>query len=150
MSDTFLHIIPTEPLWVPSAAAADRAIAVLAELSPDAERISAERTSQPRFIHQGSNFESLRCPRCGEALDLGWWGDVMDEAYEGGFTDLAVAMPCCGESASLNDVEYDWPAGFACFVLDVANPARSWLTEDELEVLAEALGHPVRQVMSRV
>jgi hypothetical protein len=71
----------------------------------------------------------------------------MGEAYEAEFATLEVATPCCGEAMSLNDLRYDWPAGFAHASLTVAEPQREWLDETELAQVAADLGHPVRQVM---
>ena len=74
------------------------------------------------FIDCGSNFESVSCPTCGTDLDQ-WWPDAVNSAFEAShFAELAVTLPCCGVAASLNDLKYEWPAGFARFVLEVVEP----------------------------
>lgn len=50
-------------------------------------------------------------------------------------------------SRSLHDLVYDWPRGFARFRIEVLYPDRSWLTDEELAALADALAHPVRQIL---
>jgi hypothetical protein len=34
--------------------------------------------------------------------------------------------------------------------IEIWNPERDWLTGDELAVIADAVGHPVRQIMARI
>ncbi|WP_158853775.1 hypothetical protein [Streptomyces sp. NRRL F-5650] len=67
----------------------------------------------------------------------------------GGLTTLGTAPPYCGAETSLNDLVYDWPCGFARFEIDVLYPERGWLDGRELARVAEALGHPVRQILAR-
>jgi hypothetical protein len=72
----------------------------------------------------------------------------MSAAAATGFRLLAVTMPCCQHATTLNDLHYSWPAGFASFVLSAVNPDRSWLQDAELQNIAEALGHPLRQILT--
>ncbi|MFF2511501.1 hypothetical protein [Streptomyces sp. NPDC058086] len=44
----------------------------------------------------------------------------------------------------------DWPCGFARFEIAVWNPARLWFSDEELTVLGDALGHPVRQIRAHI
>jgi hypothetical protein len=67
-----------------------------------------------------------------------------------GFDNLIATVPCCGGQSSLNDLEYEWPCGFARFELALWNPGRGWLTEQELSAIAQALGHPVRQILAHI
>jgi hypothetical protein len=48
----------------------------------------------------------------------------MDASYRSAFEDLAVRTPCCHTDTTLNELDYDWPAGFARFVLEARNPGR--------------------------
>jgi hypothetical protein len=147
MSDFWMRVIPTVPGWLPSEDAAEVARQRMVELCPGARAVSAMTHDSVEFIDQGANLLAVRCPVCGSELDGDWWGAAMGEAAEGEFTDLAVTAPCCGTATSLNDLAYDWPAGFARFELNVEGPDRSWLTEQELGSVAVALGHPVRQIL---
>lgn len=148
MSDNYLRLIPTDPAWRPERDAAERAAVVLSALVPGADEVEAELYAGVTFIDQGANFERLGCPLCGAELAEVWWGEQMAAAGAGGFADLRVSTPCCGKATSLNDLTYDWPAGFAQSELSVLNPQRGWLTEAELAEVATALGHPLRQVMA--
>ena len=64
------------------------------------------------------------------------------------FIDLAVTTPCCALLSSLNDLVYDWPAGFARAELSALNPQRGWLDQAKLAQVASVLGHPLKQVMA--
>lgn len=148
MSDNFLRLIPTDPTWRPAADAAQRATATFSALLPGADLVEAELYDRMMFIDQGANFERLGCPACHVELAMKWWSDQVDRADDIGFEDLAVTTPCCGASTSLNDLTYDWPAGFAHASLSSRNPQRGWLDDAELAHVAAELGHPLRQVMA--
>lgn len=127
MSDFVLNIISTDPAWVPSGDLAGRAVLVFQRLVPAATEVKAEFFGGIQFVDQGSNFESVSCPRCGELLDQAWWSERMDAAWSpdtSRFTDLQVLTPCCAARSSLNDLDYCWPAGFASFSLSAWNPGR--------------------------
>lgn len=148
MSDDYLRLIPTDPTWLPGAEAAQRAAATLSLLVPGADSVKAELYDDVTFIDQGANFARLNCPACQAALEMDWWADQMGEAGDARFTNLAVTTPCCGATTSLNDLTYDWPAGFAQAELSVLNPQRGWLEDAELTEVATELGHPLKQVMT--
>ncbi len=70
----------------------------------------------------------------------------MDDAFKVRFTALAVTTPCCGANVSLNDLNYEWPAGFARFVLEAMNPGVGDLATAEIAALAEIVGSPLRRI----
>ncbi|MGV9279094.1 hypothetical protein [Streptomyces sp. NPDC003730] len=154
MSDDYLTVIPTDPWWQPAKEAADRAAAVVAGLLPDrdwtvAPEVKWHRTA--RFVVCGTNLERILCPRCGTDLYATageWFGRAVTDRYDEGFATLLTTPPCCGAETSLNDLVYDWPCGFARFEIEVLYPERGWLGEEEVARVAEALGHPVRQILS--
>jgi hypothetical protein len=74
----------------------------------------------------------------------------MDHAYGTKFADLGVVTPCCGAATTLNDLNYDWPQGFARWWLQALNPRRGKLEPDELAKLASALGVRLREVWTHV
>ncbi|HLZ68667.1 MAG TPA: hypothetical protein VKV26_02040 [Dehalococcoidia bacterium] len=150
MSTNWVLVIPTNPTWVPGAETAAAALDLYRTLFPlhsGDGGICAKVYDEITFVHQGANWEELRCPACAAILDAGWWQERMDEANAMKFTQLAVSTPCCGAQTSLNDLAYDWPAGFARFVLSAENPERGWLNAEELSAIAAALDHPVRQIL---
>jgi hypothetical protein len=148
VSDNYLRLIPTEPTWRPAAEATQRAVATLSALVPGADSVEAEVYDEVTFIDQGANFERLSCPACQTELEMDWWSDQMGLAGDASFTDLAVTTPCCGTRTSLNELTYDWPAGFAQAELSVLNPQRGWLDDVELAQVAAELGHTLKQVMA--
>lgn len=115
----------------------------------DARDLTAECSDEIKFVDQGGNFQAIRCPHCSQELTLEWWHDRMDRAFERAFTDLSIVTPCCTELSSLNDLEYDLPAGFARFVLEAESPGCGWLSSVELSQIATDLGHPVRPIWAR-
>jgi hypothetical protein len=58
-------------------------------------------------------------------------------------------VACCGALVSLNDLIYEWPAGFARFVLEAMNPNVRDIADDELASLAAILGTPLRKIWAR-
>ena len=154
MSENVLSIIPTDPRWQPGQEQAERARRLLAEFAPDPDRdnsdFKAEWHETITVVDCGGNLERITCPLCGATIDTEWWGDLLEERCDEGFDSLIATVPCCGGHASLNDLEYEWPCGFARFELALWNPGRGWLTDQELSSIAQALGHPVRQILAHI
>lgn len=149
MSDSYLIIIPTDPLWQADADAAEKAGRVIAGLTPAAEDIEAFSLDEVEFFDAGENFESAKCPHCGTDVTE-WWPDAMDRAHELSFGDLSTTMPCCGRPASLNDLVYDKPQGFARFAISVTEPGLEELDGEASRKIGEALGHPIRVIWQRI
>lgn len=143
MSDDVLKLIPSLPTYVPDNEAINTAVARLREYFPNAERIEVVISDTPQFIDPGSNFERITCPICNTVLEDGWWQDAMDKASENEFQDLIVELPCCGQETTLNDLRYEWPAGFAQFSIEIYNPEAE-NPEVAIPDLAAILGSPTR------
>lgn len=151
MSDNYLTVIPTDPRWQPDKAPADRAAALVTSLCPGIHRghVEVNWHDTVTFVMCGTNLERIGCPHCSARLDLTQWVFAhVDNGYRDGFADLDAETPCCGVTVSLNDLDYNWPCGFARFRIDVIYPNRAWLTDEELTAVTDALGHPVRQILS--
>jgi hypothetical protein len=109
------------------------------------------RQPHTTFIDQGANFESGRCPGCKIEVEIASWQEWMDKSYESEFRDLYLAMPCCGASTSLNDLIYEWPAGFARFALFIENPnIGGWLAKGQLAAVEDAVDCKLRQIYARI
>ena len=140
-----MRIIPTEPGFVPSASARERATAVLRRALPLADDIASHVSAEIRFVDCGANFETVRCPYCG--ADLGeWWAEVMEIGQEQHFRDLRVTTPCCGTASALNRLVYSAPAGFARYVVEVLNPGVDRLPERVKHQLEQVFGSSLRLV----
>lgn len=155
MSEDVLSIIPTDPWWQPDPATGERAVALVRALEPgdpDGAHTWSELTWHEAVapVDCGANLERIGCPHCGATVDIEWYAHLLEEHGEGGFTTLAVEVPCCGTATSLDALQYEWPCGFARFEIAVWNPERTWFTDDDLTAVAAALGHPVRQIRARV
>ncbi len=154
MSTDILTVIPTEPGYVPTAAAQRRARELLASFVPQARDVCAVVTVDIQFVDQGANWERIACPACGavwcdDARPCAWWQRAMDAAWATRFTNLTVTMPCCGAASSLNDLRYDWPAGFARFRLVAREPSIAALDAVMIAALERAVAHPLRVVRAR-
>ena len=148
MSDDFFRVIPVDPQFTPPANAQGVALQLLRSWLPSAESITSDLSEETRFVDSGANLERVECPFCGGDL-FGWWQDAMDEASARGFVALEVVVPCCHTETTLNDLRYEWPAGFARFVAEVRNPGRGEaLTEEEIRQLEQLLGCKLRQVLA--
>ena len=97
------------------------------------------------FVDQGENFERLLCPACGVELSVAWWQQTIDRSEEKDFEDLSVVTPCCGTSTSLNELRYEWPAGFGRFVLRALNPGKD-LSDEAIERLERVLDCKLRKI----
>ena len=143
MSDNYLRLIPTEPAYVPAAEAGRHAERLLRGLLARAAVVRALVEEHVEFVDQGGNFQGVFCPAC--AADLGeWWPGAMDRASAGRFADLSVVLPCCGAAASL--MRYEWPAGFARFVLEAMNPGVPALFAAQIAQLEQLVGCPLRVI----
>ena len=146
MSDNLLRFIPTDPEFVPQQASAERALGHLVAVVPAAEEVTQATSENVQFVDPGANFERVSCPQCGQELSIEWWQDRMDEAFTDNFATLSITTPCCGTTVSLNDLKYEWPAGFARFVLEARNPGVADLTSEDVATLSDIVGSPLRRI----
>jgi hypothetical protein len=145
MSVNYLKLIPIDPQFVPDHATQEEARVLLTSFLNKADEIRVRFTASIEFINQGANFIKVTCPSCDALLPVDQWGQAMDLAYRSHFSDLSMMMPCCGSRQSLNDLRYDWPAGFARFVLQARDPGAD-LTQAQVEVLQRLLGCSLRKI----
>lgn len=153
VSDAFIRLIPTDPIWQPTSLAAAAVAAYVIELfaGPNAsvDEVAYEYFDSVAFIDSGVNTSDVTCPACRSRIDFGLVMDVVDERQDD-LANLDVEVPCCGALSSLNQLEYDWTMGFARFEVTAMNANRGGyeLTENELGHVAALLGHPVRQILA--
>lgn len=150
MSDSWIRLIPTNPTYVPAPAQQEAARRLLATFTPHAQAVTARVYERVAFVDAGANLQRVSCPACRADLH-DWWGGAVSSAAAGQyFDDLTVTTPCCTMRVSLNDLDYDWPVGFARFCLDAMNPNVVDLTADQIAAIAAALGHPLRRILRRI
>jgi hypothetical protein len=150
MSMHLLKLIPADPWLVPPKACWSAAAARFQHFAPQAETIEASSSATIQFIDPGGNFERVLCPACASDI-TDWWTTAMDAAWQSSFADLSISLPCCGITTNLNDLQYEWPAGFARFTLAAQNPKlERGLSFEELDELQAILGCRLRQVFVRI
>ena len=133
MSKNILYLLTESPDFLPQDSVLHQVKELLESNFPKSFDINIRITENVQFIDQGQNWERVLCPLCGAELDsTGWWTKALDTAYKSNFTDLSVELPCCGALSSLNDLQYEWPAGFARCVLKVDDPWTD-ITDENLE-----------------
>ena len=87
------------------------------------EEITFTNYGSVQFIDCGQGLEHIFCPWCGRELDIKFWKEAMDKAYNNGsFGYLGIRMPCCNLPSSLEELIYVKPCGFAAFVIEVHDP----------------------------
>jgi hypothetical protein len=158
LSTSIIRLIPTIPEYVPDVLSQKRAVELLGSFLPTPDpqsETTAKVTEHVEFVDQGTNFERIVCPFCSSQLTIEWWHEVMDRAHEEHFTDLSITTPCCQAEGSLNDLRYEWPAGFARFILELREPFTIdaqgvWqmleLNQAMLEKLQDTLGCRLRVI----
>ncbi len=144
MSINYLHLIPTDPNYIPSPEQIQGAISII-WANPLESEPKVVTSNEVEFVDCRSNFEAVYCPRCGLKLDWKWWGDAMDRAVKEGYRDLSIVSPCCGLETNLNELRYVWPCGFARFRISFRSPGRD-LDSEVLARIADALGTPIRKI----
>lgn len=150
MSSTFYRLIPTNPDYMPEPLAQIEAGALFVSFVQGADDISTEVSEHVVFWDQGENFETVSCPVCGRELTVKWWQDAMDVAFETGFSNLDVVVPCCKSVTTLNDLRYDFPAGFARFALSALNPHVGDLEDRQVRDLERILCCRLRKIWQRL
>jgi hypothetical protein len=145
MSDHYLQLISTDPQFQPAPEAAEQARKLFETFTPQADSVAARFAESIEFFHPGSNGLEIHCPACGaDASD--WWSDAMDTAWKSHFDNITVTAHCCGASVSLNDLRYDWPAGFGRFMLEARNPNVPDLQASQVAQLQTTLGCTLRTI----
>jgi hypothetical protein len=146
VGDTWLQLLPVDPTFRPDPLQRGRGLNAFRRLVPDAWEAADKDEGAVVFVDAGENFESIRCHLCTAEISVDWWKGAMDVAWGSRFEDLAVRTPCCKQPASLNDLDYTWPQGFARWYLRASSPNRTKLAPDEIAAVESALGIGVREV----
>ena len=147
MSSTILKIISTNPFYVPDNIKKDKAKDFLAELYKEKE-IELYNTDLIAFIDQGENFDNVSCNLCGQEIDIEYWQNAMDEAFERKFIDLDFTTACCHKKTSLNDLNYKMTAGFAKFVIKIID-AENEIEKKNINNLEQILGTRLKIIWAR-
>jgi hypothetical protein len=141
MSDDFIVVVPRDPTHVPTAEVQRRVAEVLSRLAPKAEDSTVQATEEIQFFDCGENFERISCPRCSADISIDWWHERLDDDAEGdGFQLASYELPCCGGTATLNELIYDWPQAFGRFRWEVTNPNIGALSDGDKSALEAAAG----------
>jgi hypothetical protein len=160
MSELCIRVIPTDPEWQPTAGAAagttEYAAGLFAGPGDHVEAVEPVFYERVTLIDGGGYMQDVFCPRCGAAIGLNWFWDLLT-ARNGGravggpaVCDLGVTVPCCGAALTLPELRFEAPVGFARFEVSARNWSRDvWeLGGEELAAAGAVLGHPVTQVLA--
>ena len=150
MSDNWITIIPASADYIPSREARQKALSLFRSIAPHADDIREESSEIVRFIDCGGNFERVKCPNCDTDANLTWWQERMDHEEKLGYPLQNLAMPCCGARKTLNQLNYDWPQGFARCSVAALNPDIPDLTNEQMKAFESVLGCRVRKVLQHL
>jgi hypothetical protein len=154
VGEFIVYLIPTDPTWQPTQEAADRTAieaCILAGVPRNIHpSVDVKFFRRITVAHPMENLERIGCPRCGGEIDVEWFNQLVDlsSPNRDGFEDLTTTVPCCGDLVSLDDLEYDWPAGFSRFRINLWNPENE-LTDEHVATLSLTLGHKLRILHAR-
>ena len=148
MSENVLTVIPDLEDFIPSEQARYLAKGKLERWIPGARKISIVESEHVRFYDSGVFFETITCPNCGVKIEVTWWQDAMNKAYESKFAFLEIVTPCCGFHSSLNRLSYDWPCGFARFAIVIHSPGAG-ISEPQSRELSHLLETEIRTIRTR-
>lgn len=146
MSEHFLVVIPADPkAELPATADIVRA-ALGAIAGTDETRVKDYGKLQ--FIDCGENFRQVSCPHCKSEISIEAWRGWMDEDWHGeeGFHLHRHATLCCGKDVTVNSLDYDFPQGFARWMISARNTNRGPLTDAELKRLTDIAGIGLRAI----
>jgi len=145
-----VSVIPTDMLWQPGKAAAAEAETCVREFYSGpgqwVEDVSVSFSDRIMVVQPGLNLSHITCPGCQGDIPVEWyWGFLARHGEE--VDSLEVTAPCCGTNTALDALLYDVPVGYARFKIVTINPGRAdELTAEELAVVADILGRPLRQI----
>ena len=76
----------------------------------------------------------------------------MDDDFDltSGFKLAFYALPCCGTQTGLNQLDYQWPQGFARYALEAMNANIGQVSAGQKAALEAALGHDLIVVYMRL
>lgn len=149
MSSNYLRLIPSDPNFMPEEQAHIQARAMFETFVSKTYEISSRVYENVIFIDAGVNYEHISCPFCGAALNHNWWIDEMDRSFnKTNFTDLTTSTPCCDIRCTLNDLKYEWPMGFARFIIEAIDPDTD-IEETQIHELEHILQCTLRKIWAR-
>ena len=149
MSDSILKLIPKDPKYITKREVLEKAKDKLASFVPRADEVSIKIRNDIVFVDPGLNFNKISCPKCLTNITDWWSKDGMGVANGDHFESLIVTMPCCKSELSLNELIYDWPAGFSRFSLEARNPQIKDLSEDQIHIIEKYLDSPLIKIWAR-
>ncbi len=148
MSDNIMYLLAADPLAMPSVERREWTELLVRNLCPGAHEIVVHADDLPELYLAMTNLEATYCPHCAANLDE-WWPQAVDTWWKGGRRDLGAVVPCCREPTSLNELDYDWPQGFARFAIEILNPSHD-LEPGELDTISRAAGMLLRVVWAHI
>ena len=125
------------------------ACAYLTELDPSNPVAEILAESVFKFCDCGQNFERIRCPSCGEEVSIEWWGERIDEDYDGSDFRLGLyETPCCKTAHTLHNLVYEWPQGFYKTGIEMENLEIGRLSKEHVQHIEAIVAVKLRVIYS--
>jgi hypothetical protein len=148
MKAHFIAVIPQDPRarFAPDRLSAMQTL--LAKLCRTDETRIKDFGERLQFIDCGDNPGAIFCPTCAAELDLTWWGQRMDHAWDAdqGFYMCGFETPCCGATTRLDGLDYRPAQGFATWFVSARQTKPAKLTQSDQDRLTTTAGQPLRFV----
>ena len=140
MSTRIWSFLPLDMRFVPTQDRIENAIAWL-RLAMPAHKVEAIDHGNIAFFDCGGNMGTTYCPHCQIELSTGDWSEWMTEDYDdaSGFQFSTRVMPCCDQTASLDQIIFETPCFFGQFGIVVTDTMQTY-SESEIEAFAVQLG----------
>ena len=146
MSENLLRLIPEKPTYTPKVETLPAAKEFLKSLVAENCEVQSEILDAIKFVDAGANFENVFCPVCGKEITNEWWSVEMDKAHKAQFKHLEIEVPCCKSKTTLHHLKYNFPQGFARFILTARDPNIAELDESSVGKLEQILGCELRLI----
>lgn len=151
MSDNWIAILPADLDYVPDVARREKALRYFWSIAPESDKIEVKISEKLMFFDCGANLEKITCSNCGGNVSTEWWRDQLENDYEEEYDELNLyILPCCGRQATMAELEYSWPQGFAKFAIDAMNPKIGTLLDEEKEMFETILETPIRVIYQHI
>ena len=130
-SSNQLIIIPVNPEISLSKEISLELVKFLSEAFKNKE-ICIQLDTKINFVDCGENLEKITCPNCEKEIQLEYWQEIMEKAFEAGFSDLTFTINCCEAVTNLNSLIYKGNCGFSKYRITIYDPDFDKFNESKL------------------
>jgi len=125
MSTEKLILIPVDMSFVPESIGMEIVMDYVAEVLRSAGEIKSIIHKNIAFIDPGRSLTKVACMNCGaDLLENGYWQNWMNALCDSGIVNPTIMLPCCGQMAYIDALDYEPLVGFSRYVLEITDPGK--------------------------